>query len=201
MTSRDIYECRPVEISDEDLGKAMRSMQGYIDITLNDFRQVYQTAYALAMDRIKHAVKAEEIMTHPVIVIPAQYSLMHAARMLADNAISGAPVVDHAEKVVGVLSEKDFIATMGREASCCFMDVIARCLEDKGCLAAPMRNCSVADIMSTSAVTAPDDISVADLSALLSGKKVNRIPIVDNQGRAVGIVTRSDLIRSYCLFS
>jgi CBS domain-containing membrane protein len=198
---RTMNECQPVEISDEDVADAMRSMQGYIDITVNDFREVYRMAYALAVDRIKNALKAEEIMTRPVIVIPAHATLMQAARILADNAISGAPVVDSMDKVVGVVSEKDFITRMGSNDACCFMEVIARCLEDKGCLAAPMRKWTAADIMSAPAVTATQEVSVSAISALLMEKKMNRLPIVDLHGRAVGIVTRSDLVQSYCFFS
>ncbi len=69
MSSTNLRECAPVDISDEDIMKAMKSMQGYIDITPADFREVYRIAYALAKDRLMQALKAADIMTTPVHVV------------------------------------------------------------------------------------------------------------------------------------
>ena len=48
MTSPKLRECAPVEMSGSDVMDAMKSMEGYIDITPADFREVYQVAYGLA---------------------------------------------------------------------------------------------------------------------------------------------------------
>jgi CBS domain-containing membrane protein len=55
VSPTNLRECAPVDISDDDVMKAMKSMQGYIDITPADFREVYRIAYALAKDRLMHA--------------------------------------------------------------------------------------------------------------------------------------------------
>ena len=71
MSPSNLRECAPVDISDADVMKAMKAMQGYIDITPADFKEVYRVAYALAQDRMMHALKAVDVMTSPVHVIGA----------------------------------------------------------------------------------------------------------------------------------
>lgn len=198
MPAQNIWDCSPVEISDEDIIKAMKTMEGYVDITPNDFREVYRVAYAVAMDRLLNALKASDVMTVPVLVVDANLDLIATAALLDDNGISGAPVVDASGSIVGVVSEKDFIKTMGAGAAHSFMAVISNCLKNKGCLALPMRNRKSTDIMTAPAVTASKEATVSEISTLLSKFNINRVPIVDDSGKPIGIVTRSDLVTSYC---
>lgn len=199
MSSASLRECSPVDITDDDVMAAMKAMQGYIDITPADFREVYRVAYTLARDRMMNALKAADIMTAPVHVIGADSDLIATASLLAEKGISGAPVTDRSGKVVGVISEKDFLRRMGAGKNGSFMQVIAHCLKNKGCVAAPMLNHTAADIMTAPAVTAGPDISIGGISALLMEKNINRLPIVDADGKPAGIVTRSDLVNAFCM--
>ena len=199
MSPNNLRECAPVDISDVDVMKAMKAMQGYIDITPADFKEVYRVAYGLAQDRMMHSLKAADVMTSPVHVIGADMDLIATATLLAEKGISGAPVVDRIGRIIGVISEKDFLRKMGAGQSDSFMQVIAHCLKNKGCVATPMVNRTTGDIMATPAVTATADITIGDISALLIEKNINRLPIVANDGKPVGIVTRSDLVSSFCM--
>ena len=199
MSSTNLRECAPVDISDDDVIAAMKAMQGYIDITPADFREVYRVAYALARERMMTALKAADLMTSPVHVIPADTDLAATATMLAEKGISGAPVTDRDGRIIGVISEKDFLRQMGAGRSGSFMKVIAHCLKNKGCIATPMVNRAAGDIMTAPAITATADFSIGAISALLMEKNINRLPIVDEDGKPAGIVTRSDLVNSYCM--
>jgi CBS-domain-containing membrane protein len=194
-----IRECAPVELADEDVLRAMKAMQGYIDITPADFREVYRVAYALAKERMMNALKAGDVMSAPVYAIGEGADLIEAATLLAEKGISGAPVVDRDGRIAGVVSEKDFLRQMGAGRTGAFMQVIAECLRHKGCLATPMRNRTVGQIMTAPAVTAPAGITLAGIAAVFVEKNINRLPIVDGDGRPVGIVTRGDLVNSYCM--
>ena len=199
MSSTNLRECAPVDISDDDVMAAMKSMRGYIDITPADFREVYQIAYALAKNRLMHALKAADTMTTPVHVVRIDTDLIAAATLLAEKGISGAPVTDHVGRVVGVISEKDFLRKMGADKKGSFMQVIAHCLKNKGCVATPMVNRSAGDIMTAPAITVTADISIGQISTMMIEKNINRLPVVDAAGKPVGIVTRSDLVNSYCM--
>jgi CBS domain-containing protein len=192
-------ECALVDISDQDVIHAMKSMQGYIDITPADFKEIYRVAFTMAKERVMASVKAGDIMSRPVACIASGMDLMAAAALLADKGVSGAPVVDRDGRVVGVVSEKDFLRKMGAGRTMSFMQVIANCLKDKGCVAAPMLRQTIGDIMTAPAVTSPADITMAGISALLKEKNINRLPIVDGDERPIGIVTRSDLVNAFCL--
>ncbi len=192
-------ECATIDISDQDVMAAMKAMQGYIDITPADFREVYRAAYALAKERMMNALKAADIMSAPVYTIAADADLISAATLLAEKGISGAPVIDRHGRVIGVLSEKDFLRKMSAGPSGSFMQVIALCLKNKGCLATPMINRTTADIMSAPPITASSGMAMGAISSLLMEKNINRMPIVDGAGKPIGIVTRSDLVNSFCL--
>lgn len=201
MNAAMIRECTPVEISDTDVLDAMKAMRGYIDITIADFKEVYRVAYALARERMMNAVKAADVMTAPVHCVEAEMSLIETATLLAAKGVSGAPVVNGQGKIVGVISEKDFLRQMGAGRTGSFMEVIVHCLKSKGCLASPMHARQAGDLMTAPPIAAKADISIAQISSLFMDKHINRLPIVDKEARPIGIVTRSDLVSSYCMLS
>ncbi len=190
-----------VDIADKDILSAMRAIPGYIDITPADFKTVYRVAFQLARDRLVNALTAADIMNAPVHVIEEDTDLAAAATLLAENSISGAPVVGSHGRVVGVISERDFLGRMGAGHDGSFMAVIAYCLKNKGCLAAPMINSKVRDIMTTPVVTATADINIRDISTRLTEQNINRLPIVNAEEKPVGIVTRADLVDGFCLLA
>ena len=110
----------------------------------------------------------------------------------------GMLAVDDQGKIVGVVSEKDFLARMGLGKAASFMQIIAHCLDNKGCVATVLRNHDIREIMSTPPLTADGDMTIGAISALFKDKRINRLPIVDSDRRPIGIVTRTDLVHSYC---
>lgn len=193
-------ECCPnVEISDDDVFGAMKAIPGYIDITPADFREIYRVAHVLALDRVHNRIKAGDLMRSSVYSIQSGSDLITGAELLADKGISGAPVVDAANRVIGVISEKDFLGIMGFGRTAGFMAVIALCLQNKGCIATSVHHLKVDEIMSIPATTIHQETSVAEIGLLLTEKNINRLPVVDHGNRLVGIITRSDLVRAYCL--
>lgn len=191
--------CTAIDISELDVIAAMKAIQGYIDISPGDFREVFQVAYTHALQRIKDFIKARDIMTKPAHCVELHMDLIQAATFLADKRFSGAPVIDATGKIVGVLSEKDFLAQMGLGQPTSFMQIVAHCLNNRGCMATSLRNHSVQEIMTAPAITAGPEMTMGAISALFVDKQINRLPIVDPEGRPVGIVTRTDLVQSYCL--
>ena len=188
-----------IDISELDVIAAMKDIQGYIDISPGDFREVFQVAYNHAQQRLKDSLKAREIMTKPVHCVGLDMDLIQAASFLADKKFSGAPVIDSGGKIVGVLSEKDFLAKMGLGQPTSFMQIVAHCLNNRGCMATSLHNHSVQEIMTSPAITAGLEMTMGAISALFIDKQINRLPIVDSEGQPVGIVTRTDLVQSYCL--
>jgi CBS domain-containing protein len=195
MSTESINACIPVDISDDDVYEAMRDIQGYLDITPSDFKDLYMKAYRHAMSRILSAKTVAEVMTREVISVRRDTSLGEVAQLLAAHGISGAPVVDE-DKPVGVISERDFFSAMSDGRARNFMEVVAACLTGKECLAAPMGLSTASDLMSSPVVVARPEMTVVEASQLMTEHGVNRVPVVDAQGALIGIVSRADLVRA-----
>lgn len=191
--------CGPVDISEKDILAAMKQIQGYIDISPGDFKEVFQVAYSQAIQRIMNSLTAADIMTSPVNAVGIEMDLRQTATFLAEKRISGAPVVDSDGRIAGVVSEKDFLSIMGVGKPESFMQIVAHCLNNKGCMTADMKNHAIRDIMTTPAITAGPQITVGAISALFIDRRINRIPIVDAGGKPIGIVTRTDLVHANLL--
>jgi CBS domain-containing protein len=188
----------PLDISDEDVLDAMKSISGYLDITPGDFKEIYRVAFKHAVVRLMSSTKAKDIMTRDVVYVSRQSPLIEAVDKMAKNDISGLPVVDTDGKVVGVISEKDIISHMGSKDARSFMEVVAHCLQNKGCVAITVREKSAEDIMTTPAITVSEDTTVTKIAGILREKSINRVPVANFDGRIVGIVSRMDIVGASC---
>ena len=198
MKNQFVESC-PLDISDDDILKAMRNISGYLDITPGDFKEIYRFAYKHAIDRLRHSVKAKDVMTRNVISVEENTSLEEVAEVLNHQVISGVPVIDYNKSVVGVISEKDFLFHMGAKEKRTFMGVVAHCLKSKGCVAISMREQNAKDIMTSPAVTVDENVPVSEIANIFIEKNINRTPVVGPGQKLVGIVTRTDIVRSSCV--
>ena len=197
--NKDIHIPTPVDLSDEDIYDAMKQISGYLDITLGDFKEIYGLAFQHAANRLAQAVKAADIMNPDVVHVKPGTPLKEVAEIMGRHSISGVPVVDEDRKVAGIISEKDFLSRMGMQKNITFMSVVAKCLLGDGCLAVDIRGKSAADIMTAPAITVYEDASIMEIDSLMLKHRVNRIPVVDQKDKLIGIVTRTDLLPSSCL--
>ncbi|MDY0132591.1 MAG: CBS domain-containing protein [Desulforegulaceae bacterium] len=192
-------KCNYFEFSEEDIIDAMKSMDGFIDITTSTFREIYELAYEHAIKRMLDSMPVKNIMSKPVFCVNHDLSAAETAKYLADHKISGAPVIDKEGKVVGVVSEKDFLKKMGLETDPSFMSVISRCLNSSGCMVSGLKTVFLKDILTSPAVTILEEVSVSEVSIIFMEKSINRLPVCDQKGFPVGIVTRSDLVNAICI--
>jgi CBS domain-containing membrane protein len=183
-----------IEIKDEDILEAMRAIPGYLDITPGDFKEVYLLAFQHALERLSRAVTAAGIMTTDVVTVQPDTPVAEVAAAMGRQGVSGVPVVDAAHKVVGVISEKDFLSRMGVVEPRNFMSLVADCLMTKGCVALPIKHALARDIMTSPAVTVAPDTPVRDIAALLTGRSINRVPVTGPDGRLLGLVSRGDIV-------
>jgi CBS domain-containing membrane protein len=186
----------PVEVSDSDIYEAMKDVEGYLDVTATDLKEVYRHAFRHAMDRITVSVKAKEIMTTVVHAVRTDTSLKAVAELMAEKGISGLPVLDDTGRVAGVISEKDFLARMGASDRAHVMAIIAARLGGKEYLTMPNNSTTASDIMASPAITVHEECSVFEIIDLFNKKNINRVPVVDSSGKLTGIVSRADILRA-----
>ncbi|HEX6663200.1 MAG TPA: CBS domain-containing protein [Gaiellaceae bacterium] len=141
-------------------------------------------------------MKVEDVMTRDVITVRPETSLKEVASILAGKGISGVPVVNEASGLVGVVSEGDILfkerpPSSRRRPLAWLLDPY----EMEGQLKLEARTAEEA--MTSPAKTIAPDRVVGAAAAMMVEAGVNRLPVVDADGRLVGIVTRADLVRAF----
>jgi CBS domain-containing protein len=111
-------------------------------------------------------MEAREIMSKDVVAVAPEMLVAEAADLLLRYRIHGAPVVDGADQIVGMVSFTDLAAQRGS---------------------------AVREVMAPDPVCAAEDTPVDEVAAMMLDQMVRRVPIVRG-GRVVGIVSASDII-------
>lgn len=186
----------PAGLTDADVLEAMKSLSSYIDITPGDFQELYRVAFRLAVERFTRSVTARDIMNENVVKVTPEDTLEDVVKAMSAGEVSGAPVVDPDGKVVGIISEKDILRQMLGGKSGSIMALMTGCLRAGGCMCMRVRDLSAREVMTSPAVTIQADANLADMADLLAGRKVNRLPVTDSEGRLLGILARSDIVNA-----
>ena len=112
---------------------------------------------------------AADIMTRDVISVVPDMTVAETSELLTRYRIHGAPVVDAAGQLVGMVSLVDLVGRIGER---------------------------VTDIMTSDPVSAEQDAPVEEIAGMMLDQMVRRLPIVEG-GRVIGIVSASDIIRVF----
>ena len=121
-----------------------------------------------------------QVMTADVIQVRRTTPFKELVRLLDHHRIGGLPVVDEDDKVVGVLSGTDLVRAQASRPG-----------ED------PAGAVTAQDLMSTPAVTVHPEQTVPDAARLMERRGVERLPVIDEEDRLIGIATRRDLLRVF----
>lgn len=180
--------------SDEDLREALKEMGTYVDVTEEDLKKIYEIALRHAQGRLASQVPVNDVMTKKVITIRQDADLHEAARILSENRISGMPVVDDRNHVVGVISEADILMLAGMKKGHTFKDIVRSILGE----AVPARKSgnNVKDVMSVPPITSRADGDIAGAAKVLDEKGIKRLPVIDAEGNLIGILSRADIVRA-----
>jgi len=140
-------------------------------------------------------------MTTDVITVAPETSVQDLAALLASHGISGVPVVDAANNLVGLVSEGDLLhrtetgterRTQRRRVR--WLDAFA---SDRDLARDYVRSHSrtVRDVMTRNVITATETTELDEVANLLETKRVKRVPVA-RDGKVVGIVSRANLVRA-----
>ena len=147
-------------------------------------------------------------MTIDVVTLNGFMSVREAAKILAECNISGAPVIDNEGKLVGMLTETDILRSVkgaADEVHMVFPSIhtmgvmfelakgeieIMEAFEEQA-------NTVVMDVMTKNVITSHQDTDLNKVAAILVKKGINRLPVVDDEGHVVGIVTRGDIVKAF----
>ena len=142
-------------------------------------------------------MRAHQIMTRRVLTVVADTSIIQAANIMLKNHVSGLPVVDHAGKLVGIVSQGDFL----RRAEIGTQRKRARWLKillGPGTVASDFVRESgrkVEEVMTLEPCTVTEEATLEEVVQLMEQRNVKRLPVM-RADQLVGIVTRSNLLQA-----
>jgi CBS domain-containing protein len=140
-----------------------------------------------------------DIMTRDIVKVTQDASASEIALLMSQHHVSGIPVVDDQDRVLGVVTELDMVVRNTRFKLPAFFTLLNATIyfETPGHLKERLHHMlglTAGEIMSEKAMSVPAGASIEDLAELMVGKQVNPIPVVED-GRLVGMVSRSDIVR------
>ena len=118
-----------------------------------------------------------DVMTGKVVTLSPHHSFSEAANLMNDRYFRHCVVVDAHGQIVGIISDRDILRALARNPNA--------------------RSKSLDQIMTHNPVTVRRHTPIADAVSKLLSKRINCLPVVDEDGSVCGIVTSTDLIKSY----
>lgn len=142
-------------------------------------------------------MKARDIMTARVLAIQEDDLAQHAVEIMADNNISGLPVVNGKGELVGIVTERDLLLIEQKEPPVMKTALYGMWITPLHLIQqdAEWRGLKVEDVMTRKVVTFGPEDGAMDIAKVMHDKGINRVPIVDG-GAIVGIISRRDIIRA-----
>ena len=143
--------------------------------------------------------KVSEFMTKDVIFVKEEESIKNVFKLMDKHGILGLPVLNDEEAVVGVVTESDLIQHFTKLEKPLGVNILGSIvfLSDISDFNESLKDhCAeiVGDMMSKNPVTVMQNYTLSQCINLMSEEKVSRLPVVDEVGKLVGIVTRTDIV-------
>jgi CBS domain-containing protein len=181
-------------LSEDDLRAAILEMKNYVDVTEEDLIRIYEIALRHARERITFQRPVREVMTKNVVTVSPDADLQEAAGLLSANRISGMPVIDGKGRVIGVISEADILIMAGMKRDHTFKDILRSIIGEP--VPARKSGKKVADVMSFPPITSKADDDIGEVAKILDERRIKRLPVVDDDGKLIGVVSRADIVRA-----
>jgi len=143
-------------------------------------------------------MKVKEIMTKEVKSISPDTNVQEALNLLEKLQISGLPVIDDKDKLVGMFTEKDVLGYILPS----YIDKVGHFIYEENPKAtkkkfAELSNVKVRQLMRKDIVTTTEDTTLCEVARLMLTQKARRIPVLDKTGNVVGIIARCDVLKDF----
>ncbi|MEU3492045.1 CBS domain-containing protein [Kitasatospora cineracea] len=135
-----------------------------------------------------------QLMTRPVVSVRPGTGFKEIARLLAEHDITAVPVLDAEDRPVGVVSEADLMLGQCAREDPSGMLLAPRLTSEQ---AARSRATTAGGLMSRPALCCRPEWTAVEAARRMQQAHLKRLPVVDEAGRLIGIVSRSDLLRVF----
>lgn len=146
-------------------------------------------------------MKVKEIMKKEVVTITKETTVEEIAKILSSNNVSGVPVVDEENRVIGIVTEADLLCKEKDPHIPSYIELLGGIIYIGGLYEyekelQKLTAFNAERLMTEKVLTIGPEEEVKKAAAFMVENKINRLPVVDEEGKLVGIVSRSDIIKS-----
>ena len=180
-------------VNQADLRNALKQMNTYLDVSEEDLGRVYKMAGMQAYRRKMGEITCADIMSRDLVTAEYGTELEEAWAQLRYHKIKAIPIVDRAQRVIGIITLVDFLKRANLKTYETFQDKLIKFIKRTPGMASDKPEV-VGQIMATPVYTAKETMHIVELVPMLSERGLHHIPIVDAERRLIGMVTQSDLI-------
>jgi len=147
------------------------------------------------LEQLRFDLQIRDAMTKPAVSVTADTSVRRAVDLLVDRQLRAVPVVDGERRVVGILTNGDLVGRAGLGAR---LELLRVMTEDarRAVLDRIDPGLVIQDVMTPRPSAIGETQSVADATHLMAEKRIKRLPVTDGDGRLVGMLSRSDVLRA-----
>ncbi|MFK5947706.1 MAG: HPP family protein, partial [Methylococcales bacterium] len=184
-----------IGFSEQDLELALKDSDVFIDMTHAELSHVLSKVEKNAFKRIKGSILCADIMIRDVITVEYGTEVEDAWRIMRRNKLKAMPVIDRANRVIGMITWNDFFKHIDLDVYTSFQDKFQQFIQRTPDVIANKPE-SVGFIMTSPVVTLADTCHIVDLIKLMSIQGHRQIPIVNAEQRLVGMVYQANLIAS-----
>lgn len=186
------------ELTRDDFVNALKEMDTFMDVTVDDLMEISSKAAKYARHRRTEGLNIANLMTRNVVTVSPDTSLAEAAHLLVSHRISGLPVVAADQRLLGVVTEADFLCAMGlpcHHPTHTLWQTLEAMFTHQPEIREPTGK--VADLMVENVITVRPGQTLHDVIEVMKRNRIKRVVVCDDDGRVQGMVTRSDLVRVF----
>ena len=180
-------------INQSDLHNALKQMNTFFDVSKEDLGQIYKMAEMQAYRRKMGEITCADIMSRDLVTAEYGTELEEAWAQLRYHKIKAIPIVDRAQRVIGIVTLVDFLKRANLKTYDTFQDKLTKFIQRTPGMTSGKPEV-VGQIMASPVYTAKETMHIVELVPLLSERGLHHIPVVNEERRLVGMVTQSDLI-------
>lgn len=178
----------------EDLNEVLKQYNQIIDVSPEDLQLLMQQTELHAYRRRFGEITCAEIMSKDVISVEFGTELEVAWTLFRKHKIKAMPVVDRAQRIIGIITQVDFMKHANLDVLDGFENKFKNFIKRTAGINS-MKPEVAGQIMTAPVVTASVDMHITELIPLMSQNQLHHhIPVVDEDRKLAGIITQSDLV-------
>lgn len=185
-----------LDLNDEDIIDAMQHISGYLDISTEDFRDIYHLAHRHASGRIFKNFKAETLIRKGIEPLHPGMHLDDAAKTIIRAGLKSLPVVDENGCVIGMLTETDYLRQLNVDT---FLELLLGMLNEGFEFKHRCHETCVSEAMTTPAVTVNRGAGFQEVVSAFHLHEGRSTPVVDSEGHLLGMLLRKDFFAYFNL--